>query len=459
MTYERAFDTPFFAISDGEVSTLYNRDDMTVFTLSGDLKELFSTIGRELRSYIPIKDNEAVTPGAHDVIAASKNTPLSGIMLGGKPNIYKLTINIANTCNLECAYCYADFGRYHGTAGNMTEAQCDAILNGLDRDFGSISKVQFFGGEPLLNIGVLERFCRELSSRHSGIEFYAVSNGTTVNNKILDVLGKYKVGVTVSIDGPEVVNDANRYDHSGRGSYSRIMENIKKLQASSIEFDVECTFNVKHAEHGITVVDLLDFFHDKLDRKTPHISWSFMPGDGVEEDDSYSSDGIFRRNTASFQEQSLRLAVIEREFRRAARYSMDNLRSGNGAALTFVKGVLLDLIAKRPATGYCPAFTSQLSIDVNGNVYPCFMFIGDNRLNCGNIIDGTYDVEKTKQIWINYKNNFFNSQTGVKDWHEHLNSGCVAGDYVATGSFARRPYDEVQKAIIEEVLLGLARMQ
>ena len=80
-------------------------------------------------------------------------------------------------------------------------------------------------------------------------------------------------------------------------------------------------------------------------------------------------------------------------------------------------------------------------------------------MGMGNILGDGLDRDRVERVWRRYKENFLASPTGTLAWHRNLASGCVAGDYIASGGFSRRLYDQVQQAIVEEVLLGLARDQ
>jgi uncharacterized protein len=95
--------------------------------------------------------------------------------------------------------------------------------------------VVLHGGEPLL-IGVrrLEHLLQQLRSvlpeKHSiGIQ----SNGILINDQILDLCSKYRASISVSLDGPEAINDASRVGHKGEGTFSRVMAGIEKLNAHS----------------------------------------------------------------------------------------------------------------------------------------------------------------------------------------------------------------------------------
>lgn len=147
--------------------------------------------------------------------------------------------------------------------------------------------------------------------------------------------------------------------------------------------------------------------------------------------------------------------VLEVEFREAAAVSIGNIINGSGPALSFVVGIANQLASRAPTRNYCPAFNTQFSISAQGDAFPCFMFYGDPRMNMGNIFSADFPGERVQEVWNRYAKEFGSLPTGDDDWCSALVSGCVAGDYIATSNFDERPYRAVNRAMIEEVLLGL----
>ena len=147
--------------------------------------------------------------------------------------------------------------------------------------------------------------------------------------------------------------------------------------------------------------------------------------------------------------------VVERGVREAAAVSIRNILGDSGPALSFIVDIVRRLATRTVSQQYCPAFNSQLSISAQGDVFPCFMYFGDPRMNMGNIFAADFPGTRVREVWDRYASEFGALPTGDDDWCSALVSGCVAGDYIATGTFAERLYRPVYRAMIEEVLLGL----
>ena len=67
--------------------------------------------------------------------------------------IKALCLHVAHTCNLNCEYCFASQGKYHGERAIMTFEVGKRAIDFLVEHSGSRRnlEVAFFGGEPLMN--------------------------------------------------------------------------------------------------------------------------------------------------------------------------------------------------------------------------------------------------------------------------------------------------------------------
>ena len=70
-----------------------------------------------------------------------------------------LCLHVAHTCNLNCAYCFASQGKYHGDRALMSFEVGKQALDFLMDHSGTRRnlEVDFFGGEPLMNWDVVKR--------------------------------------------------------------------------------------------------------------------------------------------------------------------------------------------------------------------------------------------------------------------------------------------------------------
>ncbi|MGO9469640.1 MAG: radical SAM protein [Isosphaeraceae bacterium] len=146
-----------------------------------------------------------------------------------------ISLNIAQTCNLACSYCYADEGRFQGQPRIMSESVAlRAVGNLLDRaEPGSRVTVGFIGGEPFLNRRVLYRaveYARERAAqRRVTVGFSVTTNGTLLEPEDLRFLRENLFAVSVSLDGDEQTHNRHRHGRDGAGSWRQILTRLGPL--------------------------------------------------------------------------------------------------------------------------------------------------------------------------------------------------------------------------------------
>lgn len=156
-------------------------------------------------------------------------------------------------CNLRCKYCFeehdmkseipvsAKIVNEKFSNGMTVFKQFGTELIEYNNGIGVITEFTFHGGEPLL---VKPQYINELCSyfcNYGNVKFNIQTNGTIMNNELLEVLKKYKFRVGVSIDGCEETNDENRVTISGKGIHSTVLKNIKILQDAGLEVGAMAT--------------------------------------------------------------------------------------------------------------------------------------------------------------------------------------------------------------------------
>ena len=96
-----------------------------------------------------------------------------------------LNINLTGACNLACTYCFAEGGDYGRIYKKMDVHTVDYIFDFIRKHVTRSRTVrfEFFGGEPLLNFGVIKEVCERSDrvAREEGIEFV---NRISTNLKI-----------------------------------------------------------------------------------------------------------------------------------------------------------------------------------------------------------------------------------------------------------------------------------
>ncbi|MEP7182715.1 MAG: radical SAM protein [Betaproteobacteria bacterium] len=149
-----------------------------------------------------------------------------------------LVLEAAQACNLRCTYCYAGGGSYGGEARLMRPELARRAARHLVESSGDRDSVTLvlFGGEPLLNLPALQAAVLEgeAAARERGKKLVVsiTTNGTRFTQEALEFLGAHRIGVSVSIDGPPDVHDANRRypGKGGGGTYTDVVDGVTRLR-------------------------------------------------------------------------------------------------------------------------------------------------------------------------------------------------------------------------------------
>lgn len=207
----------------------------------------------------------------------------------------EVVLKIAERCNINCSYCYV-FNRgdesYRDHPALMSRDHVVAVANfigaaarrhGLER-----VKIDFHGGEPMLigwrrYIEACETI-RDAVRSSCDVRFVIQTNATLVTSKWIEAFAQTGTAVGVSLDGPKDINDRERIDHKGHGTYDRTVAGLRLLQQASSEFpsltppaaicvvdptsDAEAVFNHFRKDLGISSVHYLlpDVSHLSVER-------------------------------------------------------------------------------------------------------------------------------------------------------------------------------------------------
>ena len=146
-----------------------------------------------------------------------------------------LCLHMAHTCNLRCSYCFAGDGEYSGGTKLMPFDVAKKSIDLLLSRSGKKKNVEidFFGGEPMLNFDVVKKSVeyarREQAGYGKEVHFTITTNGTILDEESLAFLNDNMDNIVLSIDGRKEVNDRLRVYPDGKGSYDKILPNIKKI--------------------------------------------------------------------------------------------------------------------------------------------------------------------------------------------------------------------------------------
>ena len=140
---------------------------------------------------------------------------------------------MAHTCNLNCEYCFASQGKYHGDRALMSFEVGKQALDFLMDHSGTRRnlEVDFFGGEPLMNWDVVKRLVEYARSvekeRGKNFRFTLTTNGMLIDDDVIDFANREMSNVVLSLDGRKEINDRTRVDYAGNAATTALCPSSK----------------------------------------------------------------------------------------------------------------------------------------------------------------------------------------------------------------------------------------
>ena len=150
-------------------------------------------------------------------------------------SLLNITLLTTYACNLACTYCYEDgVGSKASLDPGMTSRIIEWIKKKSDQIRPRELRINFFGGEPLMNKRAIKDISRELKAYtvEKGIELslWIITNGVLLDKDLVRELvpmGLKRIKVT--LDGNRAQHDAKRKFKNGMGTFDIIMENLKGI--------------------------------------------------------------------------------------------------------------------------------------------------------------------------------------------------------------------------------------
>lgn len=138
-------------------------------------------------------------------------------------------------CNQSCPYCQVSRQSEDKAAFDMSEDHAEMALGHVFRNPNPNIKIEFQGGESLLNFELIKfivRRAKEINQGLGGIknlQFVAATNMTFLTDEIVNFFGQEGILFSTSIDGPEDLHNANR-PYKGANAFSVVCQNIRRVQ-------------------------------------------------------------------------------------------------------------------------------------------------------------------------------------------------------------------------------------
>lgn len=308
-------------------------------------------------------------------------------------------------CNLRCTYCF-----YSGHQPKI-KIMDDYTLNILIKSCLEISpfvKFIWHGGEPTIP-GI--KFYRQVVEyqnllRHSNQKIMngIQTNATLVNKELAEFFRDNHFSVGVSLDGPEKLHNFARKNNSDKGSYNQVMRGVITLKEAGIKFGAIAVINSFTVHYPD---EIFYFMHD--------LGLSFSANNCT----AKQTDPIEIRNLAITSKQYT--SFLLRLFDLWIKLDDRNFR------INPLDDIVRGVSKKRPKlckyNGICSRY---ITIDSNGDVYPCDEFL-EEKYRFGNLINQSLpEILKSDSVQ-NYYSGRVKILASCQDceWLNICNGGCM----------------------------------
>ena len=352
------------------------------------------------------------------LFSADTFEPMAGTLKQKTAGVVKaLCLHIAHTCNLNCSYCFASQGKYHGDRAVMSYEVGKRALDFLIENSGTRRnlEVDFFGGEPLMNFDVVKRlvaYARSVEKeKGKNFRFTLTTNGLLIDDDVIDFANKECSNVVLSLDGRKEIHDRFRVDYAGHGSFDRIVPRFKQLvdARGGKDYYMRGTFTHANPDFLEDIKCMLDLGFSELSME-PVVCAPDDPSALTAED----------------------LEIVKEQYERLAELMLERRRAGK--PFTFYH-YMIDLtggpcIYKRISG--CGSGTEYMAVTPWGDLYPCHQFVGEERFRLGDIYTGV--TNKAVQDEFASCNVYAHPECRECWARLYCSGGCAANAYHSTGS-------------------------
>lgn len=330
-----------------------------------------------------------------------------GEKLGG------LLLNVTESCNFNCSYCIYS-GIYQNehkiNSSNMNFEVAKKAIDLFIPKSNKIALIAFYGGEPLNNMPLIKKiiyYTRKTYPTKKTI--FSMTSNFYDADKYLEDFVREDIYINISLDGSKDIHDKFRKHKTGKPTWNKIINNLKKLD----EFSVGYVQN--HIGYSVTCADPEDFLEivDYFDNK----NFNVVRLGGIEQkglDRDFTKD-INLSKIYNLAEKYLKSLLIEKNISKIYKTFFDQkLKSiATRSRKKIPKNLML--------SGSCYPGNRKLFVDTNGEFYMCEKF--GRRLSIGNVNNGINhnSINKAIKRFLDIKNDYCTKGC----WAQRLCTPCI----------------------------------
>lgn len=320
---------------------------------------------------------------------------LKGIALFGvqKPFVpgapFQIVWNITKACNMRCIHCYECADKKE-----KNELSAVEVLNGINTmsEVG-VTSIAFSGGEPSIHPNILDFIAY---TKNKGMCAAMATNGYTLadKSKSMKFIDAGLEFIQISLDGVHPrTHDSFRQKN---GAWERAVNSIKNFVEAEIFVEVATTVTKNNIDE---IPEMIDFVRDL------GVNWfmlyNFIPtGKGYEimdldispKDRSWLLEVAFLKNNGS----NMQILSTAPQYATVA----ESMLSNDSAMIPthffnpeYTNPLIMQLAE---FIGGCGAGRFYMSIEPNGDIYPCVFFPHKEEVKLGNLTQDDFE-----DIWVN----------------------------------------------------------
>ena len=359
-----------------------------------------------------------------------------------QPIVKSVCLHVAHDCNLRCGYCFAGTGDFGHDRGLMTAETARQAVDFLIAQSGPRRhcEIDFFGGEPLLNMDVVRETVAYVRQREAEtgkiFKLTLTTNAVLLDQANIDFLNDNNISLVLSLDGRQEIHDSMRPGTCGEGSYEDVLRNITAA--------VNARDGQNYYLRGTFTAYNLDFAADVLD----------MADKGFK---LLSVEPVVGKDVP-YEIREEHLPQLFSEYEKLAEEYLRRKLVGNGFEFFHFN---LDVhhgpcIAKRLSG--CGAGHEYLAVTPDGDLYPCHQFVGREGFQLGTVWEGVTNTALPQQF---RQTHVLNKEECRKCWARfYCSGGCHANAQLMHGVLDQ-PYAvgcELQKKRLECALMIQAKL-
>lgn len=334
---------------------------------------------------------------------------------------------LTNACNLDCTYCFEGKNKKKVyMTKEIAESGVEFLISqALEHKKDDID-ITFFGGEPTLNIPVMEHLLIYglKRSKECNLKFKCmlITNGVIYTDEYEDFLIKWWINspesfnIQLSFDSIPKIHDLQRVDCNGNGSSEKILKSLDKIIQLFKKFNIPierlCIHSVVSKKTLPYVYDSYKFFKYDMGLENKSRIW-FM---ALHEEDWDDNDYKL------YKELYTKIAN-------------DIIKECKESDNDYPYNQFSELIKKKDHnTKTCAAGVSYCAITPGGDIYPCHGFMSDKSTKIGTLDEG---VDKLKcEQYIELYRKYMTGYKTCSDCKNYNCRSCIATNYNYNGNIA-----------------------